>query len=137
MLTDISNRHPRIFGLVTVLAMVFVPAIFMLLAKAIFGDDFPSEKLIFAVSFALELILCFTIERFILLVIPFIVTLFGVIGCEMIYLAALVSASSSVNPSVEYSLLSMGVAVFGPEFVGIVAALIVYAVIEIIRSFVS
>lgn len=137
MLIDFSDRHPLLFGVMTVILMLIVPGLVMCVAYILPIDNFPTSHIIVALAFVLQMFLCFTAERMILLIIPFVVTLFGVLSCEGIYLASIVSAQSGTMTSARLGnmLLSYGVAVFGPEFVGIVVAFVAYAIIAVIRNF--
>lgn len=136
MLTYYTDRYPRISGAVIVFMTTVIPMLFIFATTAAFGEDFPSSHIIIAAAFVMQLVLSFGIERMILSMIPFIVTLFGVLICEGIYLAVQVTAQvAASHVRFGYTLLSLGVAAFAPEFVGVVCGLILYAVISIIRSF--
>ena len=126
-----------LFGLLTVLLMLAVPGLVICIAYVLPVEDFPTAHIIIVFAFVLQLLLCIKVEYMILLIIPFIVTLFGVLTCEGIYLASIVFAQSG-SGSVTFGnmLLSFGIAIFGPEFVGIVAAFVVYAVIALVKSFI-
>lgn len=136
MLTYYTDRYPKISGALIVLMTTIVPMLFVFATTAIFGEDFPSAHIIIALAFVMQLVLSFGVERMILSMIPFIVTLFGVLICEGLYLAVQVTAQvAATRVMLGYTLLSLGVSAFAPEFVGVVCGLILYAVISIVRSF--
>ena len=138
MLTYYSDRYPKLSGLLIVLIMTVVPGLFVIGANSLLGGDFPVTHILIAFAFVIQIILCFKVEQMFLTMLPFVAMLIGVLVCEGLYLISQVRVTGAVRTVMTgQTLLSLGVSVFAPEFVGIVVALIAYAVISIVRSFID
>ena len=137
-ITYFTDRHPKL-SCAAILAMITaVPMLFVYATDMIFGEDFPSGQVIFLLAFLLQLILCFKVERFIFKMMPFFVSLIGVLVCEGIYVSSITVSQVTYDPVIGrlmYTLLLLGVAVFGPEAAAAVGGLMVYAIISFVRGF--
>lgn len=130
-----TDRHPKLSCAALFMMITAIPMLFTYCNNIWLGGSFPIGRVIFVLMFALQLILCFKVERFSLTMMPFIVSLFGVLACEWLYVSTVAVSQITLGPvSFMNTLLSLGVAVFGPESAAAVGGLMTYAVVSFIKA---
>lgn len=131
------DRNPVMSAVLILLFLTLIPALFVVITEALFGEGFPSGRVIFAVWFALQILLSAKCERPILTAMPFLISLAGILICEWIYVGTNVAFQVGVSPTIGRTLLSLGVAIFGPEAAAAVGGMIVYVIFSLVRSFIG
>ncbi len=132
-ITYLSDRHPVAFGFALFGMLSIVPELAMLAASLV-GLDI--TYVIIAYAFALQLLLCFAVERTIHLMLPFIVCIISFVLMDVFYFASMM-LSGVVPPGIAALIMALGMSggeVFVTEVIGIVASLIFYAVFVFIRA---
>ena len=136
MLAEFADRNPRLSALIIALLYTVVPALFMLAADTLSGGRINTALILVIYAFAVQMVRWFTLERPILIMLPFGMILIGFVVCELIYTLA----QSAVRPGMPPSALavffsSAVVTVFGAEVVGVIGALLCYGIIVTVRKF--
>ena len=135
MITEFTDRRPTLSAALIVLLFTLIPGAFMLFADMASGGTWNSVTAVFAYTLILQLILLLTVERPILIMLPFIMALLGFIVSEIVYTVSVSMAPIGQGPSTLVLLFSSAVVtLFGAEAPGCVGGLIVYAVIVIVRK---
>ena len=139
MLDYYSDRYPKVFGLLLVMLITAVPMLLMFILSLFIGYDFNAAPILMVFAFAVQILLCFRVENMLHMMLPFVVMLTGTLVCECLYLSSEVTYDAGAFNAVEIEqlLLWLGTSTFAPEFVGVAVALIAYAVISVVRSFIS
>ena len=137
MLRDFFDRNPVPAAVLILLLLTLIPALFVAITGAIFGAEFPSGKVIFVMWFIFQILLSANCERPILTTMPFLISLAGVLLCEWIYVGMNVAFQVGVSPTVGRTLLSLGVAIFGPEAAAAVGGMIAYALFSLVRNIIG
>lgn len=130
---DKSDRFPVIFGFALFGLLSIVPGLAMLLAS-LAGIDLTYA--IIAYAFALQFVLCLSVERTVHLMLPFIVCIISFVIMDVLYFAAML-LGGSVPQQVIALMLALGMnggTVFVTEVLGIVASLIFYALFVFVRA---
>lgn len=135
MITEFTDRRPTLSAVIIVLLFTLIPGAFMLITDIVSGGTWNSAAIVFIYALILQLILWLTVERPILIMLPFIMALLGFIVSEIVYTVSESMAPIGQGPSAPVLLLSSGViALFGAEVPGSIGGLLVYAVIVIVRK---
>ncbi len=127
--------HPVASVIAIIAAYTVIPGAIVVLSTALFGDSPALNKLLLIYSLIIELLLCLFADRFFLAVLPFVISVLGVLGCEGVYLAAQVAVQSGGSGKAAFAATSYGVILFGAEFVGVAFGLIAYAIVALIKRF--
>ena len=135
MITEFTDRRPTLSTVIIILLFTLVPGAFMLITGIVSGGTWNSAAVVFVYALILQLILWLTVERPILIMLPFIMALLGFIASEIVYTVSLSMAPIGQGPSTLAFLFSSAVVtLFGAEASGSIGGLIVYAVIVIVRK---
>lgn len=139
MLDYYSDRYPKMFGLTLVLLITALPMLVVFIISRFIGYDFNAAPILMVFAFAVQMLLCFKVDSMLHMMLPFVVMLIGTLVCECLYLSSEVTYDAGVLNAVkiEQILLWLGTSTFAPEFVGVAVALLLYAVIAVVRSFIS
>ena len=135
MITEFTDRRPTLSAVIIVLLFTLVPGAFMLITDIISGGTWNSATFIFVYALVIQLILWLTVERPILIMLPFIMALLGLIISEIVYTVSLSMAPVGRGPSALALFFSSAVVtLFGAEAPGSIGGLLIYAVIVVIRK---
>ena len=135
MITEFTDHRPILSAVIIVLLFTLVPGAFMLITDIVSGGTWNSAVTVFVYALILQLILWLTVERPILIVLPFIMALLGFIVSEIVYTVSLSMAPIGQGPSTFAFLFSSAVVtLFGAEASGNIGGLLVYAIIVIVRK---
>lgn len=135
MIAEFTDRRPALSAVLIVTFFTVVPGAFMFFVKGLTGSGGDAATIIFFYALVLQLILWLRVERPILIMLPFLMALFGFIVCEIVYTISSSAALPGVGPSpLVYFLSSAVVTLFGAEASGSVGGLIVYAIIIIFKK---
>ena len=135
MITEFTDRRPALSAVMIVLLFTLVPGVFMLIADIVSGGTWNSATVVFVYALILQLILWLTVERPILIMLPFIMALLGFIVSEVVYTISEGMAPIGRGPSAPVFLFSSAVVtLFGAEAPGSIGGLLAYAVIVIVRK---
>lgn len=135
MITEFTDRRPTLSAVIIVLLFTLVPGAFMLITDTVSGGTWNSAAIVFVCALILQLILLLTVERPILIMLPFIMALLGLIVSEIVYTVSLSMAPIGQGPSTHAFLFSSAVvALAGAEASASIGGLMVYAVIVIVRK---
>ena len=135
MITEFTDRRPALSAVIIVLLFTLVPGAFMLITDVVSGGTWNSTITVFVYAMILQLILWLTVERPILIMLPFIMALLGLIVSEVVYTVSESMAPIGRGPSVPVLLLSSAaVTLFGAEAPGSIGGLLLYAVTVIVRK---
>ena len=135
MITEFTDRRPALSAVIIVLLFTLVPGAFMLMADVVSGGAWNSAAIVFAYALVLQLILWLTVERPILIMLPFIMALLGFIVSEVVYTVSEGMAPIGQGPSFPVFLFSSAVVtLFGAVGPGSVGGLLAYAVVVIVRK---
>lgn len=133
MITDFADRRPALAALVIALLFTLVPGAILVAGELSGGEN--AAKLAFVCILVLQVILWLKVERPILTMFPFILSLLGLIVSEIVYTVSMGMAPSGAGPSALVLLLSsILVTIFGLVAVGSVGGLLAYGVIVIFRK---
>ena len=135
MITEFTDRRPTLSAVIIALLFTLVPGVFMLVTDIISGGAWNPMAAVFVYALILQLILWLTVERPILIMLPFIMALLGFIASEIVYTVSESMAPIGRGPSAPAFLFSSSmVALFGAEAPGSIGGLLIYAVIVIVRK---
>lgn len=135
MITEFTDRRPALSAGIVVLLFTLVPGAFMLITDIVSGGTWNCAAAVFVYALILQLILWLTVERPILIMLPFIMALLGFIVSEVVYTVSEGMAPIGQGPSVPALLFSSAaVTLFGAEAPGSIGGLLAYAVIVIVRK---
>ncbi len=137
MIRDFSEFHPVLSALIVAALFSVVPGAFLLVLDILAGGAFNdlAMKILFVYFFVLELLLCFQVERPILWLLPFVMSLLGCIACEIIYTLSMGLQSPGMGPGpLGFIFSSALIILFGCEAAAVVGALFCYGLIAVIRS---
>ena len=135
MITEFTDRRPNLSAVIIVLLFTLVPGAFMLITNIVSGGTWNSTTAVFVYALILQLILWLTVERPILIMLPFIMALLGLIVSEIVYTVSESMAPIGQGPSAIVLLFSSAVVtLFGAEAPGSIGGLLIYAVIAIVRK---
>lgn len=138
MIDDFTDRHPKLSGVIIVILFTLVPAAFFIITNVAFPGGLNTAKLLIVYALLLQAVLSLKVERMSLVILPFILMIFAVFLCEAIYLVSVGLKPPGAGPdAVAYMFSSVIAAVFGPEMIGIVVALIGCAFISAIKELFS
>ncbi len=132
-LSYLSDRYPVGFGFAIFGMISVVPGIIVVIS-ALTGFD--AAYFIVAYAFAIQLLLCFSAERTIHLMLPFIASIIDFVLLDFLYFANIFSTQAGAGKGVLAAIalgMNSGV-VFVYQILGFVGALIVYAIICFIRA---
>lgn len=135
MISDFFYRHSKLTAFIIVLLLTVIPGIAVYVGLKVLGDSPALNYAVLIYALILELIICINCDRFFYAVLPFVVIVVGVLLCEGVYLAAQVAVQSGGSGAVQFKMTSFGIVLFGSEFVGVVAGIVAYAVVSLIKSF--
>ena len=135
MITEFTDRRPALSTVIIVLLFTLVPGAFMLVAGIASGGAWNGANIVFVYALILQLILWLTVERPILIMLPFIMALLGLIVSEVVYTVSESMYPIGQGPGVLALLFSSAaVTLFGAEAPGSIGGLLAYAVIVIVRK---
>ena len=135
MITEFTDRRPTLSAVIIVLLFTLVPGAFMFITNIVSGGTWNSTTAVFVYALILQLILWLTVERPILIMLPFIMALLGFIVSEIVYTVSMSMAPIGQGPSILAFLFSSAVVtLFGAEASGSIGGLLLYAVIVIVRK---
>lgn len=135
MITEFSDRNPRLSGVIIAALFTIIPGIFMFIVDFLSGGELNTALILFLYAVALQLVLCFCVERPILVMLPFLTMLIGFIACEIIYTLSMGMRAPGVGPGKFAAFVSSAIViVFGCESAGIIAALMGHVIISFIRK---
>ena len=135
MITEFTDRRPALSAVIIVLLFTLVPGAFVLIANIVSGGAWNGANIVFVYALILQLILWLTVERPILIMLPFIMALLGLIVSEIVYTVSESMAPIGQGPSTLVLLFSSAaVTLFGAEAPGSIGGLLAYAVIVIVRK---
>ena len=135
MITEFTDRRPTLSAVIIILLFTLVPGAFMLITDIVSGGTWNSATTVFVYALILQLILWLTVERPILIMLPFIMALLGLIVSEIFYTVSESMAPIGQGPSDPALLFySAAVTLFGAEAPGSIGGLLIYAVIVIVRK---
>ena len=138
MINDFTDRNPRLSGVIIVVLFTLVPTLFFIITNIVFRGELNTAKILIVYALLLQAVLSIKVERMSLVILPFIVMIFAVFLCEAIYLVSVGLKPPGAGPdAVAYMFSSVIAAVFGPEMIGIVTALIGGAIISVIKELVT
>lgn len=131
---EITDRRPVLSGWVIVLLYTVLPLAVMVLCKMVAGDAFNIELIVLIYAFILQLILWRSVERFILVMLPFILMLLGLILGEIgATIAQGLPQTYELGGALGYLAASALIDLCGTEVCGILGALLVNALINLAR----
>ena len=129
---EITDRRPVLSGWVIVLLYTALPMIAMVLSRIFLGQAFNIELIILIYAFTLQLILWRNVERFILVMLPFILMLLGLILGEIgAAVAQGLPQAYELGGALGYLTASALIDLCGTEVCGILGALLVNALINL------
>lgn len=133
--TDLSDIHPVAFGFGVFGAISILPGAFMLLALLL---GFDATYFVIAYAFVIQLILLFTSEHTIHLLLPFLTSIISFVVMDFVYFAMILGSQVGMPAwaGLILSLLTEADVVFVTEIIGFVAALIAYVVVVFVRKIV-
>ena len=135
MITEFTDRRPALSAVIIVLLFTLVPGAFMLITDIVSGGTWNSATTVFVYALILQLILWLTVERPILIMLPFIMALIGFIVSETVYTISMSAAPIGAGPSpLAYLFSAAVVSLFGAVASGNVGGLLLYALIVILRK---
>ena len=135
MITEFTDRRPTLSAVIIVLLFTLVPGAFMFITNIVSGGTWNSTIAVFVYALILQLILWLTVERPILIMLPFIMALLGFIVSEIVYTVSMSMAPIGQGPGILAFLFSSAVVtLFGTEASGSIGGLLLYAVIVIVRK---
>ena len=135
MITEFTDRRPALSAVLIVALFAVIPGVFMLLGEFVLAGKVNAPGLVFFYILALQLILWLKVERPILIMLPFIMALFGFVVSEIVYTVSLSANPIGTGPSVLALLFSSAlVTLFGTVAAGCIGGLLLYAVILILRK---
>lgn len=134
MLTEFADRRPALSAVLIVLLFTAVPGAFLLIARQISGSVGSFTKIVFVYELVLQVILWFKVERPILNMLPFILSLLGLIVSEIVYTVSMSMAPIGAGPSpLAFVFSSVLVILFGLGGAASVGGLIAYVVMVIAK----
>ena len=132
MITKFTDRRPVLSTVLVVLLFTVIPAAFMLTAVLVSGGQENGAWIVFIYALVLQVILWLKVERPILIILPFIMSLLGFIAAEIIYTISEGMAPVGQGPSPMVFLLSSAVVtLFGHVAAASIGGLLLYALIVI------
>ena len=135
MITEFTDRRPALSAVIIVLLFTLVPGALMLLTDIVSGGAWNPTAIVFVYAMILQLILWLTVERPILIMLPFIMALLGLVASEIVYTVSESMTPIGQGPGAPALLFSSAaVILFGAEAPGSVGGLLIYAVIVIVRK---
>ena len=135
MITEFTERRPALSAVIIVLLFTLVPGAFMLVADTVSGGAWNSTTAVFVYVLVLQLILWLTVERPILIMLPFVMALLGLIVSEIVYTVSMSMAPIGQGPSALALLFSSAaVTLFGVVAPGSIGGLLAYAVVVVVRK---
>ena len=135
MINDFTDRRPRLSALIIFALFTVVPTAAMLIVDVISGGAVHMPVFIFVYALLLQTVMWLTIERPILVFMPFIMALVGFIAAEIIYTVSESSFAPGAGVgAAAYLISSVIVTVFGAEAAASVGAMICAFVIRIARK---
>ena len=135
MIKEFTDRRPVLSTALVVALFTVVPGAFMLIVRAVTGSGSNASDAIFIYALILQLILWLKVERPILIVLPFIMSLIGFITAEIVYTVSQGTAPVGEGPSYLVFLFSSAVVtLFGHVAAASIGALLIYALIVIFRK---
>ena len=135
MIAEFAERRPALSTLLVVVLFTLVPGAFMLIAALVSGGTFNSAGVVFVYALILQLILWLKVERPILIMLPFIMSLLAFIASEIVYTVSESAAPIGQGPSpLVFFLSSALVTLFGTIAAASVGGLLIYAAIVIFRK---
>ena len=135
MITEFTERRPVLSTVLVVLLFTVVPGAFMFIVKAVTGSGGDAAMIIFVYALVLQFILWLKVERPILIMLPFIMSLLAFIVSEIVYTVSESAAPIGQGPSpLAFFFSSALVTLFGTIAAASIGGLILYAVIVIFRK---
>ncbi len=129
---EITDRRPVLSGWVITILYTALPLAVMVLCKLAAGDAFNIELIVLIYAFALQLILWRNVERFILVMLPFVLMLIGLILGEIVAtICGGLPARYDTVSGIFYLLATVVIQLCGAEVCGILGALLVNALINL------
>ena len=135
MITEFTDRRPTLSAVLIAVLYTLVPGAFMLIADIVSGGTWNSTTTVFVYAMILQLILWLTVERPILIMLPFIMALLGLVVSEIVYTVLESMTPIGQGPGALALLFSSAVVtLFGAEAPGSIGGLLIYAVVVIVRK---
>lgn len=133
MITDFTDRRPALSAVVILLLFTLVPGAILVAGELSGGEN--AAKLAFVYILVLQVILWLKVERPILVMFPFILSLLGFIVSEIVYTVSMGMAPIGEGPSAPVLLFSSAlVTIFGLVAAGSVGGLLAYGIMVIFRK---
>lgn len=135
MIADFAYRHPVLSGWLIALLFTVAPVLLVVLFNILFAGMINGAAVIVIYAAAVQLFLCLKIERPILAALPFILSLIGLIVCEIVYTLYMGSNAPGFGPSaIIYFISSVLVIVFGGNAAGIIGGFLLSLLIAGVRK---
>ena len=135
MITEFTDRRPVLSTVLVTALFTVVPGAFMFIVKAVTGSGGDAAMIIFVYALVLQLILWLKVERPILIMLPFIMSLLAFIVSEIVYTVSESMAPIGQGPSpLVFFLSSALVTLFGTVAAASVGGLLIYAGIVIVKK---
>ena len=135
MITEFTNRRPVLSTVLVVLLFFLVPGAFMVGASIATGGASSGTGVIFIYALILQFILWLKVERPILIVLPFILSLIGLVVSEIVYAVGRSVFSVGLGPGPYIHLFVSGaVGLTGHVAAASVGGLILYSLVVIFRK---
>ena len=131
MLNYFTDRHPALSALIIAALFTVIPSAAMLFLGGIVN----MPVVIFVYALVIQVILWMTVERPILVFMPFILALVGFIVAEIIYTVSESAAAPGAGVGqTAFVVSSLIVTVFGAESAASVGAIVCYGIISLVRK---
>ena len=135
MITKFTDRRPVLSTVLVVLLLTVVPGAFMIGASMVTGEANSGTGVVFVYALILQFIMWLKVERPILIVLPFIMSLIGLIVSEILYTVGRGVVPIGMGPSLPIRVLaSEVVGLSGHVAAASIGALILYSIIVIFRK---
>ena len=135
MITEFTNRRPVLSTVLVVLLFTLVPWAYMVGASIATGGASSGTGVVFIYALILQFIMWLKVERPILIVLPFIMSLIGLIVSEIAYAVGRGIVPIGMGPSLPIRVLaSEVVGLSGHVAAASIGALILYSIIVIFKK---
>ena len=135
MIKEFTDRRPALSALLVVALFTVVPGGVMCLAAALSGGRENAAGFVLVYTLLLQTLLWLKVERPILNLIPFVMSLLGLIVSEIVYTVSLSMTPVGVGPDAMAMLFSAGlVTLFGAEAAGSVGGMILYVGLAVLKK---
>ena len=135
MIKEFTDRRPALSAGLIVALFTLVPGCVMLLAALLSGGRENAAGFVLGYALLLQTLLWLKVERPILNLIPFLMSLLGLIVSEIVYTVSAGMRPVGTGPGTLAMLFSTAaVTLFGAEAAGSVGGLLLYVVISILKK---